>query len=158
MPKRKTGVILLICAAILVLSSYVIALECRNQNRKEIFINEAYFLLKDLHSEISNHDTESLKLSSSLSEILVELDLRCVLQSQEMWTAFSYPRPGVFEVIKSNISKGIYTQEELTELAMDIQALIDELSDETGNAENRNIPYKELNGILEIFHRKWGTN
>ena len=88
----------------------------------------------------------------------VELDLRCVLQSQEMWTAFSYPRPGVFEVIKSNISKGIYTQEELTELAMDIQALIDELSDETGNAENRNIPYKELNGILEIFHRKWGTN
>ena len=158
MPKRKTGVILLICAAILVLSSYVIPLECRNQNRKEIFINEAYFFFFFLHSEISNHDTESLKLSSSLSEILVELDLRCVLQSHEMWTAFSYPRPGVFEVIKSNISKGIYTQEELTELAMDIQALIDELSDETGNAENRNIPYKELNGILEIFHRKWGTN
>lgn len=158
MSKRKTGVILLICVIMLILSSYVIASECRNQHRKEIFINEAYFLLKDLYSEISDHDTESLKLSSSLSEILMELDLRCVLQSQEMWTAFSYPRPGVFELLKSNISKGIYTQEELTELSMDIQVLINELSDETGNAENSDLTYKELNGILEVFHRKWGTN
>lgn len=158
MSKREKGVVLLLCVIILFLGSYVIASECKNQNRKEIFINELYFLLKDLHSEISDYDMESLKLSSRLSETLMELDLRCVLQSQEMWTAFSYPRPGVFELIKSNVEKGFYTQEELTELSMDIQTLINEFSDETGIAENSNLTYKELSGILEIFCRKWGAN
>lgn len=157
MSKRKKGVILLLCAMILFLGSHVIVSECRNQSRKEIFINESYFLLKDLHSEINNHDMGSLKLSSNLSETLMELDLRCVLQSQEKWTAFSYPRPGVFELIKSNISNGVYTQDELEELSMDVQVLIDELSDETGIAENSHLNYKELNDILEVFCRKWGT-
>lgn len=155
MSKRAIGIILILCVILLLLSCYVIASEYHKKHEREIFINNIYFLLKDFHTELTNQKTEDLTLTTGINEILVELDVRCILQSQEMWSKFSYPRPGIFQLIKSNIDKGIYTQEELRELSVDIQEAIDAMSNETGNFENAALTYKELNSIFETFFRKW---
>ena len=151
---RRNRIILILCV-ILLLGSYVVTVEYSRHRRQEIFINEVYFLLKDLHAEITQPETTEIMLSSNLNEILTELDVRCVLHSQEMWSNFSYPRPGVFDLIKSNISKGVYSQKELEELAGDLQVLIGELSDETGKSENGDLSRKEINRILGTFRNNW---
>ncbi len=155
MSTRKNLVIVLMLVIILVLTCYVVHSEMVYHRKKEVFVNNTYFLLKDFHTELNKSDAESLKSSSKLNEILIVLEQKFCSQSEEMRSSLSYPRKGVFEVIYSNIHDGVYTQDELTELAADIQMLIDQLSDETGMAENNELTDKELNDVYRPFIEKW---
>lgn len=158
MSKRKNAIIFVLCVILILLSSYVIVSEYNKNLKRETFINEIYYLLKDCYTEMENQDPEALKSSPDLRDILVELDVRCLLHSQEMWNKFSYPRPGTFDLIKSKISNGIYTQDELQSLSIAVQQTVEQLSDETGNSENSDLSYKEINSILgELFETWWNS-
>ena len=140
---------------ILCLSIWVMGYATNHQLAKEIFINESYFLLKDIAEEIDMLASGDDTMPSSLQSALVELDVRCIIQTQRTNGNFRYIRPGVFEMIARNLETAAYSSSQLEALAKDLQQVIDEMSDKSGIAENSTLSYKELNNIFQTFEKKW---
>lgn len=151
----RTWVVVGLLAAIFFLSVLVAGYVINNQRAKEIFINEAYFLLTDIADEISTLASGESTPPPGLHDDLIVLDVRCIIQNQRTNDRFQYVRPGIFEVIARNLDECDYSRSELLSLAADLQLTVSKLSDESGIAENHALTYNELNDILNAFYAKW---
>lgn len=83
------------------------------------------------------------------------MDTVCQTYHQETKGKFYYPEPTVFGKIAENLYDNAYDKNELRMLISDIQAMIESLSDDTGNAENAKLSYKELNTVFQSFYESW---
>lgn len=110
------------------------------RNRKQ-FINEVYFLLKDIDEGMENADY--------VAEQFVILDVICDKQRTFTNGAFSYGPPGEFQKLGEQIQAGDYTDSDWLSLRENVQDVIKNLSAESGNSENEKLTYRQVSDILK---------
>lgn len=155
MLRNKQFIIIIIEGLLIVwLASFMLDEYGHRQHMKDLFVNKTYFLLTDIYNDfIILENGENMKFDVCMD--LVTLDTVCQTHRQETNGDFYYPDPTVFGKIAENLYDNAYDKNELRMLISDIQAMIESLSDDTGNAENAKLSYKELNTVFQSFYESW---
>lgn len=154
--KKLQFIIIAELIIILCLTAFLFSEYRNRQHSKELFINDVYFLLTDISNNLDNiENVNAFSFTAYMN--LTRLDAVCQIHNQETSGTFHYNSPGIFGEIVDSIYNNEYDKDELEMMASDIQRMVQDLSDNSGIAENPDLSYDEINDIIDPFYNRWGN-
>ncbi len=155
MKKRSAVAIICILSALLLISSSFSLLCAANyRKQRELFINDTYFSIKTITEYTQDLDPSNTKAINRIAHEFAILNKACDTQRKYTNGAFYYENPGYFLQISNALSDGKYSESEFSSLHIRLTELLRALSDESGNAENKELTYAQLKRILSDFFQK----